>query len=55
MKALLLYRASTDSFGCKAFHEKCDNKGAILILIKTSKDLLIGGFSSIGWSSSCEC
>ncbi len=34
------------------FHELCDNKGPLLVLFQTRKDILCGGFSSIHWKSS---
>jgi hypothetical protein len=34
------------------FHSICDNKGPLLVLIKTRKDILCGGFSSIDWKNS---
>ena len=36
------------------FHKSCDARGPLLVLFKTDKDLLCGGFSSIPWSSSGE-
>jgi hypothetical protein len=36
------------------FHSLCDNKGPLLVLIKTRKDILCGGFSSIDWKNSGE-
>ena len=36
----------------KVFHSLCDNKGPLLVLIKTRKDILCGGFSSIPWKNS---
>ena len=34
------------------FHSLCDNKGPLLVLFKTRKDILCGGFSSIPWKNS---
>jgi hypothetical protein len=34
------------------FHSLCDNKGPLLVLFKTRKDILCGGFSSIDWKNS---
>jgi hypothetical protein len=31
------------------FHSLCDNKGPLLAIFKTRKDILCGGFSSINW------
>ena len=36
------------------FHSLCDNKGPLLVLCKTRKDILCGGFSSIPWKNSGE-
>ncbi len=47
----LLFRGSRDGFKDAKFHELCDNQGPLLFLIKTGKDILIGGFSSIPWKS----
>jgi hypothetical protein len=33
------------------FHSLCDIKGPLLVLFKTRKDILCGGFSSINWDS----
>ena len=45
----LLLRGSRDGMSAKVFHSLCDNKGPLLVLIKTRKDILCGGFSSIHW------
>ena len=34
------------------FHSLCDNKGPLLVLIKSRKEILCGGFSSIDWKNS---
>ena len=34
------------------FHQLCDNKGPLLSVYKSRKDLLCGGFSSIDWKNS---
>ncbi|KAJ5070196.1 kelch-like protein [Anaeramoeba ignava] len=31
------------------FHSRCDNKGEILVLIKTSKDCIFGAYSKVGF------
>jgi hypothetical protein len=33
------------------FHELCDNQGPLLVIIKTNKDILIGGFCSISYKN----
>ena len=48
----LLFKASKDGENIKIFHNKIDGKGPILFFIKTDyKNIRIGGFSSIPWSS----
>ena len=48
----LLFKASKDGENIKIFHNKVDGKGPILFFIKTNyKNIRIGGFSSIPWSS----
>jgi hypothetical protein len=34
------------------FHKLCDNQGPLLAIIKTNKDILIGGFCSISYKNS---
>ena len=48
----MLFRATRDGFSNSKFHELCDNKGPLLVLIKTFKGILIGGFCSIDYKSS---
>ena len=33
------------------FHKYCDNKGPTLILIKTTKNKIFGGFSPLSWNN----
>ncbi|RIA84232.1 hypothetical protein C1645_832588 [Glomus cerebriforme] len=49
----LLYRASRDGFSPEAFHSKCDNKGANIVLIKIKdSEQIIGGYNPLGWDIS---
>ena len=48
----LLFRATRDGFDNGKFHSLCDDKGPLLVIIKTQTDLLIGGFCSISWKNS---
>jgi len=50
-KIELIYRGSRDGTLSKNFHEKCDNKGPTITLIKNEKGNIFGGFSSISWTS----
>ncbi|TNV75797.1 hypothetical protein FGO68_gene16583 [Halteria grandinella] len=47
----LLYRASKDGFGERDFHNKSDNKGVTLTLIRTSTGHRIGGLTTQPWES----
>ena len=47
----LLYRGSRDNFKARTFHEKCDNKGETLVIIKSDKDFIFGGYTEISWDS----
>jgi len=47
----LLYKASVHGFDVKFFHEKCDNIGPTLILIKANNNIF-GGYTDIKWDSS---
>ena len=48
----LLYKATEeDNDSANLFHEKVDNKGPIIVIIKLSDDRFIGGFSSKSWTS----
>ena len=49
----LLYRASKDGNTVAAFHEKCDNKGATIVIAKvTNSEQIIGGYNPLQWDSS---
>ena len=43
----LLLRTETDFI--KAFAEKCSNKGKTLILVRTTKGSICGGYASVPW------
>ena len=47
----LIYRGTRDGDSSKNFHEKCDNQGPTITLIKNEKGNIFGGFSSISWTS----
>src|SRR6266536_4663985 len=49
----LIYRASRDGYTAAAFHEKCDNKGATIVIVKdTNSEQIIGGYNPLQWDSS---
>ena len=43
----LIFKMTENGFTGKDFHHYCDNKGPTLILIKTSNDEIIGGFTPL--------
>lgn len=48
----LLFRGSRDGFSAKTFHDKCDGRGATIVVVRVSGTKeLIGGYNPIGWSS----
>lgn len=56
--ASLIYQRSVEGPGAKKFHEKCDNKGPTITLIKTADGHIFGGYNPTSWLSECiyiEC
>lgn len=47
----LIFRGSENEFNAKLFHQLCDDKGPTLAIIKSQKDLVFGGYSSISWKN----
>ncbi|KAJ5070067.1 btb-domain-containing protein [Anaeramoeba ignava] len=45
------YSSKRDGFDCKKWHDKVDNKGKTLIIIKTKDNYIFGGFTSIGFTN----
>ncbi|RGB33194.1 hypothetical protein C1646_761972 [Rhizophagus diaphanus] len=49
----LLYRASRDGNTPAAFHAKCDNKGATIVVAKIkNSEQIVGGYNPFQWDSS---
>src|SRR5581483_8389386 len=49
----LLYRASRDGNTAAAFHQKCNNKGATVVVAKVkNSEKIIGGYNPLFWDSS---
>jgi hypothetical protein len=47
----LLYRASRDGNTPAAFHEKCDNKGATIVVAKiANSEQIVGGYNPLDWN-----
>ena len=47
----LIYRGTRDGMTNTVFHNKCDNKGETITLIKNEKGNIFGGYASISWTS----
>src|SRR5204863_9771798 len=44
----LIYRSSRDGSMARAFHKKCDNKGATIVIIKIKgSEQIIGGYNPL--------
>ena len=50
-KYSLLFRASKDGYGSQEFHDRCDGKSPTVTIVRTSKQKVIGGFTSLKWDS----
>lgn len=48
----LLYRASRDGWDTEDFHDKCDGKGATVVLVKSEGGYVFGGYTDVSWASS---
>ena len=52
-KLSLLYRATRDGFAASSFHQRCDNQGKTLTIIKAANtNYVFGGYASVSWDSS---
>ncbi len=48
----LIYRASRDGNTAATFHEKCDNKGATIVIVKIeNSEKIIGGYNPLDWKA----
>ncbi|GES99067.1 BTB/POZ domain-containing protein [Rhizophagus clarus] len=51
-KLKLIYRASQEGFEINKFHDKCDNKGPTVVVIKVrGSGEIIGGYNPLEWRS----
>ncbi|EXX56989.1 BTB/POZ domain-containing protein [Rhizophagus irregularis DAOM 181602=DAOM 197198] len=49
----LLYRSNRDGNTPDAFHDKCDNKGATIVILKIpNSEQILGGYNPLQWDSS---
>ena len=47
----MIYRGSTHGWTAEDFHRHCDGKGPTLVLVRSTKKVSCGGFTSVEWSS----
>lgn len=47
---IIIIRGSRDGFNLKTFHDKCDNSGSTLTVIKCFNSVFIGGYTEQPWS-----
>ncbi|CAF1172092.1 unnamed protein product [Didymodactylos carnosus] len=47
----LIYRASRDGFGAKDFHDRCNDQGATVTVIRSKNGYLFGGYTRVPWKS----
>ena len=47
----LIFNMSKDGSNSKDFHDKCDRKGATLVLIETTKGFKFGGYTPLNWDN----
>ena len=45
----LIYRGSRDGWKARNFHDKCDGKGANIVIMKSKAGKIFGGYTSVGW------
>lgn len=46
-----MYRGSRDGWNTSHFHNKCDNQGATIALVKDSEGRIYGGYTSVSWDN----
>ena len=51
-KFKLIYRASDYRYTLQSFHNNCDSKNRLLVIIKSTGGWIFGGYTSLNWKSS---
>ena len=54
IKFKLIFKMTEHGYDGKSFHKYCDNKGPNLILIKTNKNRIFGGFTPLEWENNAK-
>ncbi len=49
----IIYKATVDGWRSSDFADKVYNNGSNLILLKTTKDVICGGYTSLSWTNIC--
>ena len=49
----IIYKATVDGWASEKFAEKVNDKGSNLIVVKTTKNAICGGYTSLSWTNSC--
>jgi len=47
----LLYRGGMHDWTAAKFHERCDNQGATIVVMKSKAGKVFGGFTNVSWFS----
>ena len=45
----MIYRASEHGYTAKSFHNYCDDKGPTLVIVKSSRGWIFGGYTTQSW------
>ena len=48
----LIFKMSKNGSNSADFHNYCDNKGPTLTIVKTTKNMIFGGFTTLDWKDS---
>ena len=50
LKFKMLYKGTRDGFSFKELHQKCQNAGGTISIVKTTEDRVFGSYTNIAWS-----
>ena len=50
----MIYKATVDGWASSYFAQKVYDKGSNMILLKTTKVAVCGGFTSLSWKNKCR-
>ncbi|KAJ5069911.1 pep-cterm sorting domain-containing protein [Anaeramoeba ignava] len=48
------FSTENNGWNCEKWHDICDDKGPTLVIIKTTKGFVFGGYSEVGWITNME-